>query len=174
VQGNCAPEPGGPISTQTQKTRLSELIDDFQSAMLVTHDEQGALRARPMAVASIEEPDVIWFATLQDSGKVDELRKDSRVAVTFQGSARQVSIAGLGEVVIDAKRIDAMWKESWRVWFPDGKDSDIALVKVTADHAEVWQTSLEDAAGFLLDAGKTLLGGESKDSTPGEHRTVNF
>ena len=88
--------------------KLSNLTDGFRSAMLVTHDQDGSLRARPMALAEVEDPKVLWFATLQTSGKVDELRDDSRVAVTLQGSKRQVSLTGRAEVVIDADKIDAI------------------------------------------------------------------
>ena len=121
--------------------KLSNLTDGFRSAMLVTHDQDGSLRARPMALAEVEDPKVLWFATLQTSGKVDELRDDSRVAVTLQGSKRQVSLTGRAEVVIDADKIDAMWKDSWQVWFPEGRDSAIALVKVSVECGEEWDAT---------------------------------
>ena len=155
--------------------KLSNLTDGFRSAMLVTHDQDGSLRARPMALAEVEDPKVLWFATLQTSGKVDELRDDSRVAVTLQGSKRQVSLTGRAEVVIDADKIDAMWKDSWQVWFPEGRDSAIALVKVSVERGEEWDATLEDAAEFLYEAGRQLLTGENRDAgSPGEHRTVSF
>lgn len=163
---------GDIISNATQTPRLSELTKGFSSAMLVTLDDSDDLRARPMAVAGIDDPNVLWFATDANSGKIDELRSDSRVAVTFQGRARFLSIPGKAEVIIDADKIDELWKESWSLWFEEGRDDDIALVRVQADKAETWTTSGEDVASFLWSAGKAAVTGSKVDSSElGEHHT---
>jgi general stress protein 26 len=142
--------------------------------MLITHDPQQRLRARPMAIASVEDPDVMWFVTRIEAGKVDEIRKDERVAVALQGTTRFASITGTAEVMVDASRIEALWNDTWRLWFPEGQGGPIALVRVKADLAEVWDASGLNAVSFALEAGRALVEGEKMGSGAGEHRTIAF
>lgn len=116
------------------RIRLSELLDEFDTAMLVTRAADGRLRARPLSFAG-EHDGRLFFSTAADSPKVAELEDDARVAVTMQDRARYVSISGTAEVSDDRALVDRLWRESWRVWFPGGKD-DPAL-RLLADDVKV-------------------------------------
>jgi len=142
-----------------------ELLDTFDNAMLVTRNVQGELRARPMAVASTERDGDLWFATSIDSGKVDEIRADDHVAVTLQGGGKFLSLSGTATVVVDRARIDALWSDAWKVWFPDGKESkDLGLIHVAAHHGEYWDYGAKETLRFLFEAGKALYAGEEIDA----------
>lgn len=54
-------------STQTNNFR--DLLCEFETAVLVTHTE-GILRARPMAIAQIEDNCDLWFITGEATAKV--------------------------------------------------------------------------------------------------------
>ena len=58
---------------QVQKIR--ELLEDFDTAMLVTHGEEFA-HARPMAIAAVEPNCNLWFFTERGSAKVHEIQSD--------------------------------------------------------------------------------------------------
>lgn len=152
---------------------IEALTDGFTTAMLVTHHEDHH-HARPMHLAQVEGPDTVWFVTSMDTSKVHQIRNDSSVAVTFQGKTKFASLTGTATVVVDADKIDALWKPSWDIWFPDGRDSNVALIKVQAEQGELWDVSGMHGVDFLYEAGKALWNGESIPKDAGRHEQVSF
>ncbi len=129
------------------RRHLHELVQSFDTAMLVTRAADGNLRARPLAVAKAKEPDDgghVYFSTSVDSPKTDELEHDARVAITFQDSQRYVSLSGTARLTRERALIEELWSESWKVWFPKGKDDPmLAILTVTLSAGEYWdQTGL--------------------------------
>ena len=54
-----------------------------------------------------------------------------------------------------------LWNPMLKPWFPDGLETpDIALLKITADHAEYWDTS-SNTMLHLYGMAKAALTGES-------------
>ena len=151
---------------------LNELLDSFDTAMLLTRDGDQN-HARPMAVAEVEATNTIWFVTSNGSPKVDEIRADSRVSVTFQSDRKFVALSGTSAVVKDRARIDALWKEAWKVWFPKGKeDPAIALIKVTVEDAEFWDNAGGNGIRYAFEAATALLTGERPEPVAGAHGRV--
>ncbi|MGA3121716.1 MAG: pyridoxamine 5'-phosphate oxidase family protein [Polyangiaceae bacterium] len=72
---------------ENKRKHLQELLEAFDSAMLITRHGDEA-HARPMAIAGIEGPTVLWFVTSDDSPKADEIRYDSAAVVTAQSGRR--------------------------------------------------------------------------------------
>ncbi|WP_349676978.1 pyridoxamine 5'-phosphate oxidase family protein, partial [Rhodopirellula sp. UBA1907] len=66
--------------------KLIDLIQDFDTAMLITKADDGGMDARPMAIAEATDDGQLWFVTNRNSGKIAELMLDRDVAVTMQGS----------------------------------------------------------------------------------------
>ena len=151
---------------------LSELLESFDTAMLLTRDgEQN--HARPMAVAEIEGANTIWFVTSNDSPKTEEIRSDARVSVTFQSARKFVALSGTSALVRDRARIEALWKDVWKVWFPEGKkDPSIALIKVTVKDAEFWDNAGGKGVRYAYEAAKALLNGERPEPVAGAHGRV--
>lgn len=126
---------------ENDQARLSELLEKFSTAMVVTRTAAGELRARPLTFAG-ELEGRLYFATSAESPKVAELDRDARIAITMQDRVRYVSVSGRAEVSDDRALIDRLWRESWRVWFPDGKDDPtLRLLAVTPVAAEYWDQS---------------------------------
>ena len=158
---------------ESAKTRhLNELLESFDTAMLITrHGDE--CHARPMAVAGIDGPNTVWFVTSIDSPKVEEIRKDARVSATFQESRKFIGLSGTAEIVQDRGRIDAMWKETWKVWFPNGKeDPSIALIRVNVEDAELWDNAGGKGVRYVYEALKGLLSGQRPAEAPGQHERV--
>ena len=152
-------------AAQDKRGEFRKALEHFDDAMLVTRSADGALRARPMAVAESQADGDVWFVTYIDSPKVDEIRVDDRIGVTMQGEGRYLSISGTGEIVRDRAKVHELWKEQWKVWFPNGKDDpNIALIRVRAEEAEYWDQHGTKGLKYLLEAVKALARGTTPNT----------
>lgn len=152
------------------KHEFRENLKHFDTAMLVTRSTDGTVRARPMSIAAAEEDGDLWFATSVGSGKVDEIWQDQRVAATLQSKERFLSISGHAELVRDRAKIHQLWRDTWKVWFPQGKDDpDLALIHVVAEEAEYWDQHGAKGLRYAFEAGKSLIQGKRPDPIGQEH-----
>lgn len=141
--------------------RLIDAIKKFDTAMLVTHDEEGLLRTRPLRIMRCDDDGTLWFVTARESGKVFEIRKDARVNVVLQDGSRYVSLSGTATIVSDRQRIADLWHESLRPWFPGGKDDGNAVaLRVDPIAAEYWDTSGTNGLRYWVDALEAVAKGE--------------
>jgi general stress protein 26 len=156
--------------------KLRDLLTDFDAAMLVTRTPAGELRSRPMAVAKIEPGGCMWFLTERHSGKIEEIARDDHVNVAMQSERKFVSISGRAAAVDDSRKVAELWNESWRVWFPGGKDDPtLTLLKVQGETGEYWDNSGASGIKYLIEAGKAYLSGEKPrqvESDPQVHGKV--
>ncbi|RIV19881.1 pyridoxamine 5'-phosphate oxidase [Fibrisoma montanum] len=121
--------------------KLKEEIKDIRTAMLTTQREDGEFHSRPMATHGVDEDGTMWFFTYKDSNKVREIQENDRVSLGFvdTGAETYVAISGNAEVVDDQRKIDALWNDVLKTWFPNGKnDPNITLLKVTTHSGEYW------------------------------------
>lgn len=157
------------------QARFHELLARFSHGMLVTRTSTGDLRARPLAVALVEEIGDLWFVTSLESGKVTEVLKDPHVCVTFQEGARYLSVTGRAVVVCDDEKLRSVWQERWRIWFPGGIDDPQAvLLQVTAETGEFWDRGGLKAVQYLFRAGRAYLAGGEVVPSPDENQKVNL
>ena len=153
-------------------THLTELLESFDTALLLTRDGDEN-HARPMAIAEIEGASTLWFVTSNESPKADEIRGDSCVSVTFQSDRKFIALSGTSALVRDRSRIDALWKDTWKVWFPKGKDDpSIALIKVNVQDAEFWDNAGVKGIRYVFEAVKAVIKGETPEPVPGAHGRV--
>lgn len=120
---------------------LKDKIKDIQFAMLTTVEQDEDLRSRPMATHDMDDDGTIWFFTYDDSAKVREIQRNNRVSLSYTdtGSETYVSAAGKAELVKDRAKINQLWNDILKAWFPKGKeDPRIALLKVSLHQAEYW------------------------------------
>ncbi len=144
------------------KTQLRALLKDFQTGMLVTRTVEGALHARPMAVARLEADGDLFFATSVESGKIGEIEREHQVAVTFQSAHAFVSVCGIARVIHDRSRIDAYWGRAMRLWFPKGKgDPALCLLALHPMHAEYWNMQGMRGLKFVVEAAKAYVQGRT-------------
>ena len=161
------------VDTPEIREKLWSMMKGIQVAMMTTEDG-GHLRARPMAASQSGFDGTLWFFTRASAHKVSEVSSEHHVGITYSDSGKQdyVSLSGTATVVQDKASVEAHWAESLRAWFPKGKeDPDIALLKVTINSAEYWDapnSTMIHAYGYV----KALLTGESP--RPGENKKVDF
>lgn len=157
------------------REKVFELLKGIGLCMLASRGEDGLMHARPMATSEAKSfGGELWFFTDVHSPKIEEIRRDPSVLLTYADDDRQhyVSVAGKAEIVRDVARQKELWSEGNRTWFPQGaEDPDIALIKVTVDIAEYWDapsSTMVYAYGYL----KAVTTGERPN--PGENATVTF
>lgn len=125
----------------TQKAeKLWQMVRTIKIAMLTTQDG-GVMRGRPMECLEVEDNGTLWFFTGASSPKTGEVGGEHEVCLAFVDKAGQnyASISGRAVIVRDQARARALWNEDQRAWYPDGLDDpQLALLKVTAQQAEYW------------------------------------
>jgi len=112
--------------------------------MLTTISEDGTLHSLPMSLnRKIDSAGNLWFFTYGSSHKVLESQANPQVGVSFSDTAKHtyVAISGRASLVRDKVKIEELWEVELKAWFPDGVDTpDIALLKVEAEKAELWDS----------------------------------
>ena len=147
------------------RVHLFELVTKFHTAMLVTRAAGGALRARPLSLAPAHDEGLLYFATSIDSPKVEEVTAQPEVLVTMQDDLRYVSIAGAARICRERALIDRLWSETWRVWFPRGKDDPALCILAVAPHsAEYWDRSGVKAIKYLVEMAAAYVRGTTPAS----------
>ena len=144
-----APSPSNDPTTEMEvrsdseaREKVMTIAKKAQFAMFGTYDKQGNCHSRPMGAVEYDG-DELWFFTRADARKVREIRADPRVTIDYSdGSAKNwVSMLGKAEIIEDRAKVDELWMEPLRTWFPDGKDDPmIRLIKVEVETAEYWDS----------------------------------
>lgn len=150
------------------QAKVWEMVDKIETAIMVTMDDEGRFRGRPMQAAK-REGDTLWFFTAAPTPKTAEVDDDGRVLLAYSdpGSQNYVSIYGTAEVVRDVAKQQALWTEPLRAWFPKGPEgAEVALLQVACSGAEYWDapsSTLIHAWGYVkaITTGKSPQGGEN-------------
>jgi len=156
------------------REKVWDLIKGIKVAMLVTMDGEGHHFARPMVAQEPDEHHDLWFFSSLDSPKIEEIKANSEVLLSYADpdSNAYVSISGEAAVVQNRAKIDELWSESLKAWWPQGKnDPNLTLICVTPKSAEYWDgpsSTVVQAFGYL----KARLTGEPEKM--GENRTVRL
>lgn len=164
------------MSEQNPQKHLYDLLKDFSTAMLVSTDQEGHTRARPMAIAELKPDGDAYFATSLRTTKVREIQTSPEVLVTFQSATQFATVLGTATLVQDRALIDRLWSEAWRVWFPGGKDDpDLVLIKVDAREGEYWDNSGLHGLTYLFQGVKAIMKGEKlADDKGGAHARIRL
>ena len=120
---------------------LGSMIEDIEIAMLVTRSRDGHYVSRPVATQKTEFDGDLWFFTSAASHKAAEIKAHPKVNVSYASQDRNtyVSVSGTATVRRDRSKIDALWSDVLKVYFPNGKDDpDVTLIRVKVETAEYW------------------------------------
>jgi general stress protein 26 len=155
--------------------KLKELIKNIDFCMLTTIDERGDLHSRPMSSNGDIDPNGdLWFFTGASSHKVSEINGTPRVNLSFADPSNQhyVSVTGRAQLVLDRNKIDELWREQFKMWFPEGKqDPNVALLRIKIEKAEYWD-SPSSTISYALNFVSAIVTGEEPDM--GEHKQLEF
>jgi len=152
-------------------------VFSFQDGMLITRNGDGKIRGRPMYLLHRDNEENIWMATDFTADKVDEIKGNHDICLTLQSGTIWISVSGTGEIVTDRNKIESLWNEYLKLWFPDGpSSSNLSLIKMKAQSAEYWDNSGPMARlRWIFEAGKAYLQGKKlEEEKLGEHSKVTF
>ena len=156
------------------REKLIGILKTFRNAMLVTQHEGKSLRSRPMALIKVEEPSGdVWFLTSFESGKVDDIQTSSEVCVALQDEKKFLSLSGHATIARDRKKIEELWTEEAKVWFPKGKDDpDLAVIHVIPTEGEYWDNAGSNRIKYLVQSVKAYVTGTTPNLDQSQHGAV--
>lgn len=162
------------LSSTEQAEHFFSLLKKFHTAMLVTHPGGDYFHARPMAIADVEDDGKLWFITANVSNKVREIELNSHVQIIAQdGDSAFLSLTGRAVLIGDREKIAHLWKEPFRVWFPEGKDDpSIELIAVQPQRGEFWDTTGIHRCRYLWEAAKAYVTGTTPKSDDGDQHGI--
>jgi general stress protein 26 len=153
---------------------LSRLIDGIPVAMVTTRSDDNRLGSRPMLLERLERDGALTFLTHLSSDKVREISRDPRVNVAFVSGKgdRYVSVSGVATATHDPARMQALWKPTYRAWFPGGADDpDSAIFTVVIEVIDSWDVPTSRLVRVWC-AVKAVATGEVVEA--GEHHTTDL
>jgi general stress protein 26 len=153
--------------------KLLELVKDVRFATLVTRAQGGVLQGRPMTTqCGSGSPPCLYFLTAVGSSKVEQIRADPRVSLSYgdASSQRYVFVTGTARIENDRARIRDFWHSSYSVWFDGPDDPSIRLLIVEPTQASYWSGPGKVAS--VLAMVKALAGGKPADL--GDSGTVHM
>jgi general stress protein 26 len=154
--------------------KVYDMIKDVRVAMMTTIDADGALHSRPMHTMKPDAEGDLWFFTRRSAPKVGEVERDHAVNLAFADPKAQnyVSVSGRATIVTDQRKIDELWSEPLRAWFPNGKDDpEVALVRVRPERAEYWDSPSSTIVHMVGYAKAAITG---KPPHPGDNAKVDM
>ena len=146
-------------------TKLGELIEGVEVAMLTTHAADGSMVSRPLQTLKFDVSGDLVFFTAADSRKMAELGANPDVNLAYANLKKQVyvSVRGTARTDRDRATIDALWSPVQKVFFPAGKrDPNLVVLRVRVRDAAYW----ESAGNFIaraLDFASGMLSHEPRD-----------
>merc|ERR1719456_66833 len=161
-------------STPEAREKIYDLIDKAHVAMLGTYDENGTCHSRPMVPIHNSDDDDLWFFSNAGTRKLGEIQSDPRVTLDVSDASHSnyVSVLGKAEECTDQSKVEQLWREPFRTWFPKGKeDPNIRLIRFKPELAEYWDSNsskLIYTYGYM----KALVTGEPPK--PGDQGVVQM
>jgi general stress protein 26 len=155
--------------------KVAKLIEGIPYALLTTREADGTLHTRPMRTEAMEANGTLVFLTQGNSAKGYEIDQHPQVSVAYMSNdaVTVVAIAGSAHIRRDLEKLKALWKPLYKVWFPKGlEDPELALLEVTIDRAEYWQTP-SILVSRVIGGAKALATGQPIGETSGEHQQIH-
>lgn len=162
--------------TPSDRKSLWNKIKGIRFGMLTHRHPGGMLHSHPMTTQnkSLDEGDVLFFFVSAQSEMASGLREDGMVNIAYASPQDDsyVSVAGMARVTHDPARVQQLWSPAAQTWFPQGPaDPDLALLEVSIEHAEFWDTQESKMTQMFKKAKAALTGSRPQ---LGEHKSVDL
>lgn len=152
------------LSNEEAIAKLKELAEG--KMCLFCTRENGDLQSRPMGATQVDESGDIWFFSPKSSNKNRQIEADPEVYLMFIESGKQhyLSLTTEVAVVVDQKKVDELWNDFMKAWFPGGKqDPEISLLRASVVKGHYWDEKDGHLIGMLKAGLKALTGGKTDD-----------
>ena len=131
------------VAVTQEVGKLLDKIREVKYTTLTTLDARNRLHSRPVYTCESDSDESLWFFSEKDAQEITEIRHNAQVGLGYSNpdKATYATIAGKAEIVEDPHKIKQLWREDFRGFFPKGADDpNIALIKVTIENGEYWDT----------------------------------
>jgi general stress protein 26 len=156
----------------SELTKLYELIEDIEIAMMTTRRADGHLESRAMANQRQADGADLWFVTLDGTAKVHDLEFDPHVNLAYYKDRTRewISVSGTAVLSRDRGKIRELYAPDWKMWFPAGDDprhgtpDDPRMVLIGVSvHAAVFLEVNKPAPVVLFEMAKGWVTGQQPD-----------
>ena len=126
---------------------LSKKMAKLDFAMMATRSSAGVLTARPMSNnGDVEYEGDSYFFSYADSRKIEDLRADPQVTLSYTGAMGMlggsplfVAVEGKAELSEDKTTFAEHWTKDLDRYFPDGIDTPgVVMIEVRAKSIRYW------------------------------------
>ena len=152
------------LSNQEAIEKLKNLAEG--KMCLLCTKENGKLVSRPMGASQVDESGDIWFFSAKSSNKNRQVKADPEVYLMFIEAGKQhyLSLTTQVEFVQDQQKVDELWNDFMKAWFPGGKqDPEISLLRASVVSGHYWDEKDGHLIGTLKAGLKALTGGKTDD-----------
>ena len=150
------------LSGAEAREKIAGLVKGIHICMMTTVAQDGSIDSRPMAVQNLPFDGTLFFLSRASSEKVDEVRKDQHVTLTFAepSDGKYITLKGKGSASQDRTKIHELWNGMYKAWFPKGEDDpDIAVMKVEIASGDYWEASSSKLVRYAKIAAAAATGG---------------
>jgi general stress protein 26 len=155
------------LTHQEAIEKFREIVKHESTCLFTTQLTQVPLMTRPMSVKKVCDQGNFWFLSASDSDKNREISRDPRVQLFISNTSNYEFLSLYGQATIsrDREKIEELWSDIAKAWFPEGKDDpSVTVIKVAPEQGFYWDTKdgkLVSMVKILASAvtGKTLQEG---------------
>lgn len=144
-------------TTQQQLSHIAKAMKDIDFVMLNTHADGGTIGGRPMSNnREVDFDGDSYYFTWEDCRMVDDIKRDPKVGLSFQGSKSLlgapgifIAVEGVAEIVRDKAAFVEHWSKELERWFKHGVDTaGMVMIHVHATRAAYWDG--EEEGDFVI------------------------
>ena len=130
------------LSESFLKESAKLIIDESKTCIFNTIDKSGGLSSRIMDPFVTNNGFIVYLVTNPKSRKVQEIKNNPRVSLTFQNKSQEsyVTIKGRAFLIQDLDIKEKFWKKKWTPYYKD-IDKNALLIKVIPLSMEVVNSS---------------------------------
>jgi general stress protein 26 len=150
--------------------KFKEIVSHESVCLFTTRLTEVPLTTRPMAVQQVCDQGNFWFLSQDDSEKNLEIEKDSRVQLFISNRSNYefLSVYGQATITRDREKIDELWSDIAKAWFPGGKDDPhLTVIKVTPEQGFYWDTKDGKLVSMIKIAASAVSGKKMVEGVEG-------
>lgn len=159
------------LSEQEAIQKFKELVDHESTCLFTTRLTEIPLTTRPMAIQKVDNKGNFWFLSAHDSDKNSEIASDPRVQLFISNPSNYefLSIYGYATYSRDRQKIDELWNDIAKAWFPEGKDDPrLTAIKFEPEQGAYWDTKNGKLVSLIKIAASALTGKTLEEGVEGK------
>ena len=130
---------------------ISEAMRDIDFCILSAKAADGSIGARPMSNnRRVDFTGDAWFFTYEDARMVDDIARDGKIGLAYQGKAGLIggvvgkpgifiAVESDAALIRDKQQFAEHWDKSLDRWFPQGPDTPgLVMLRATARRIHYW------------------------------------